>query len=312
MKVFNCIDDIYPDIATVVSTGTFDGVHLGHKTILNELLSISQQKDLQSVVVTFHPHPRIVLGKDAQKLLLLTSLDEKISILEELGVDNVIVIPFDKEFASMPYENYVKDFLVGKLGAKHVVLGFNHHFGDKRTGNHETLMSLGKHYGYDVIEVSPQGVDEIIISSTRIRQLLIESNLDLANKLLGYHYIVSGTVIHGHHLGAKLGFPTANLSIKESFKLLPAVGVYAVTVKVDNRNYKGMCSIGHNPTFGQRALSVEANIFDFNEDIYGQEISVGFVSFLRQERKFNNVEALVRQLNIDKEESIIKLAHIHV
>jgi riboflavin kinase/FMN adenylyltransferase len=298
-------------MATVVSTGTFDGVHLGHKTIINQMTEIAVKENLQSVVITFDPHPRIVLKKDEQNLKLLTTLEEKLAIFESLGVDNVFVIQFTKEFAATPYEVYIKEFLSETLGAIHIVLGFNHQFGQKRSGNHDTLIALGKNYGYDVSEVSPQEYAGMVVSSTKIRQLLDEQNLDLANKLLGYYYSVSGIVIHGRHVGASIGYPTANIKIADPYKQLPAVGVYAVNIHIGKETYRGMCSIGYNPTFGIMNLSVEVNIFDFAEDIYDKEIRLGFISFLRPEIKFENIDALVQQLKKDKENSLLKLKEYH-
>ncbi len=311
LRVIKDISELPHGMVSVVSTGTFDGVHLGHKTIINAMTEIAASQNLSSVAITFDPHPRIVLGKDENKLKLLTTLDEKIAIFESLGVDNVFVIQFTKEFAATPYEQYVKDFLVNRLGAKHIVLGFNHHFGQKRSGNHDTLIALGKNYGYEVTEVSPQGFEGQVVSSTKIRQLLDEQNLDLANKLLSYHYAVTGTVVRGRNVGTSLGYPTANIKINDPYKQIPAVGVYAVTVQIEKYIYKGMCSIGYNPTFGEMDLSVEVNIFDFADDIYGREIKLGFVSFLRPELKFDNIELLVQQLKTDKETSMVKLNNIH-
>ncbi len=291
----------------MVSTGTFDGIHLGHKTIIKEMCGIARKHHLQSVAITFHPHPRIVLGKDVDKLKLLTTLDEKIAIFQEMCVDNLFVIPFTKEFAATPYDRYVKDFLLGSLGAKHIVLGFNHHFGQKRSGNHDTLLNLGITYGYQVTEVLPKDFDGLVVSSTRIRQLLDQQNVDLANKLLGYHFPVTGTVVHGRHLGRELGYPTANIVVDEPYKQIPAAGVYAVNVIIEEQTYKGMCSIGYNPTFGENKLTIEANIFNFNNDIYGQTIKLAFVSFLRSEIKFPNVEALLQQLHEDKKVSMLRL-----
>jgi riboflavin kinase / FMN adenylyltransferase len=311
LRVFKDIRDIPSGMVSVVSTGTFDGVHLGHKTIVNEMTIIAVKQKLESVVITFDPHPRIVLGNDENKLKLLTLLDEKLEVFNSLGVDNVFVIPFTKEFAATPYEVYIKEYLSGKLGAKHIVLGFNHHFGQKRSGNHDTLISLGRTYGYAVSEVSPQEFDGEVVSSTRIRQLLDEKNLDLANQLLGYHYNLKGTVVHGRNVGASIGYPTANIKTKDPYKQLPAVGVYAVLVNIDNTGFKGMCSIGYNPTFGIMDLSVEVNIFDFADNIYGKDIRIEFISFLRPEFQFDGVESLVHQLGLDKETTLTRLKNIN-
>jgi riboflavin kinase / FMN adenylyltransferase len=248
-----------------------------------------------------------VLSKDENKLKLLTTLEEKIAIFESLGVDNVYVIPFTIDFAATPYEQYIRDFLIGKLGAKHIVLGFNHQFGQQRSGNHDTLLSLGRQYDYAVTEISPQEAEDLVVSSTRIRQMLEQRELDLANKLLGYPYMLTGNVVHGRKVGKSLGFPTANLMINDAYKLIPAVGVYAVTVQIDNDIHFGMCSIGFNPTFGTMGMNVEVNIFDFEADIYGKEIRLGFVSYLRPEIKFDSAEALAKQMNKDKENSLLKL-----
>jgi riboflavin kinase/FMN adenylyltransferase len=311
LRVFHEISDIPSGLISVVSTGTFDGVHLGHKSIIKEMTDIAKDQGLQSVVITFDPHPRIVLGKDESNLKLLSTLDEKISMFESLGVDNVFVVNFTKEFAATPYEQYIKDFLVGKLGARHIVLGFNHHFGQKRSGNHDTLVALGADYGYAVTEVSPKGYEGLVVSSTRIRQLLEEKNLALANNFLGYSYGLTGVVVHGRQVGATIGYPTANVNISDPYKQLPAVGVYAVMVGVKGKRFKGMCSVGHNPTFGVMDLSVEVNIFDFDEDIYGSDIRLEFVTFLRSEIKFAAVDELVKQLALDKENSLSSLKDIH-
>ncbi len=307
MKVLRNSNEIPADIRSVVSTGTFDGVHKGHQAIIKKMITIAKQHQLQSVIVTFEPHPRVALGKDDNKLKLLTTLDEKLSIFERSGIDYVFVIDFTPEFAATPYESYVKDFLVGQLKAKFIVLGFNHHFGNKRSGNHDTLIKMGAEYGYQVEEVNEQTEKGVASSSTKIRALLDNHFVEEANSLLSYHYSISGEVVEGKKIGNTIGFPTANVKIGDCLKQIPANGVYAVNVEVENRLYKGMCNIGLNPTFENRSLSIEVNIFDFERNIYGKYIKITFESFIRDEIKFKSVDELVLQLNRDKQTVLKKL-----
>ena len=291
----------------MVSTGTFDGIHKGHRSIIKRMTDIAHEHHLQSVIVTFEPHPRIALAMDDFKLKLLTTLDEKVTIFEQLGIDNVFVVNFTKEFAAIPYEVYVKNFLAASLHCKYVVMGFNHHFGNKRSGNHETLLELGKLHGYQVEEISGQSENNIVASSTKIRHLIENHTIEEANAMLTYHYSMTGEVVEGRMIGRTIGFPTANIKIADSLKLIPGIGVYAVKVQVDDVVYKGMCNIGYNPTFANPNLSVEVNIFDFDQDIYGQNIKVIFENYIRSEVKFDNVQELIRQLGRDKELVLKKL-----
>ena len=307
MKIFRNTKEIPKKFSSVVSTGTFDGIHKGHRSILNRMTTIAKEQGLQSVVITFEPHPRIALAMDDFKLKLLTTLDEKLLIFEQLGIDNVFVVDFTKEFAATPYEVYVKDFLAKALHCKYVVMGFNHHFGNKRSGNHETLLEMGKMYGYQVEEIAGQSENNIVASSTKIRHLIENHAIEEANAMLTYHYSITGEVVEGRRIGRTIGFPTANIKMGDSLKLIPGNGVYGVKVEVDGTIYNGMCNIGYNPTFANPTLSVEVNIFDFDRDIYGQTIKVIFENYIRSEVKFDSVPELIHQLNRDKEMVLKKL-----
>ncbi|MEI6122492.1 MAG: bifunctional riboflavin kinase/FAD synthetase [Bacteroidota bacterium] len=300
MNIFRNCNEIPTDFNSVVSTGTFDGVHKGHRAIIKRVNEIAEQHKLKSVIVTFEPHPRVALGNEGTHLKLLTTLDEKLAIFEELGIDIVFVIDFTSEFAAMPYEVYVKDFLVKELKAKYVVLGFNHHFGNHRSGNHDTLFKSGEVYGFQVEEVSEQTEGNIVPSSTKIRLLLEHNHVEEANILLSYNYSLVGKVVEGNQIGKQIGFPTANLKVADVLKQIPANGVYAVQIVVDNELFEGMCNIGNNPTFVNRPRSIEVHIFGFDRTIYGKNIKLVFKYFVRNEKKFTGVKELTKQLARDK------------
>ena len=304
LKVFRSIDEVSNISASVVSTGTFDGVHFGHKAIIERMKEISKKENLQSVVITFDPHPRIALNKDVAKLSLLNTLDEKLLLFEALGIDATVVIPFTAEFAATPYTAYVSRFLVERLHARNVVLGYNHHFGEARSGNYQALADLGAIHHYEVTEVEPQLCEGHSVSSSYIRNIINDGDLELASKLLGYDYFVTGEVVHGNHRGTSLGFPTANISVTDPFKMIPPNGVYAVKFKLNGNVYAGMCSVGTNPTFNDGKQSIEVNIFDFSEMIYGKRVEVSFCKFLRPEEKYASVENLIAQLHSDKDNTL--------
>ncbi|MEI6764229.1 MAG: bifunctional riboflavin kinase/FAD synthetase [Bacteroidota bacterium] len=292
---------------TIATTGTFDGVHAGHRAIIRRMTEIAKRENSKSVIVTFDPHPRQVLDPGNKDLKFITSLSEKKELIAALGVDCMLILPFTREFSAMPYDVFVKSILVEKLKTQKMVVGYDHNFGNRRTGNYQLLFELGARLGFDVEEVQPQLVNGIAVSSTKIRAALALGDIATANRYLGYNFMFSGSVIHGNHMGNKIGYPTANVFPNEADKLIPANGVYAVRIKYNQQWLDGMCNIGVKPTFGIHERGVEVNIFDFNSDIYGENVSVHFVSRLRDELKFADVSELTAQLGKDKIETILKL-----
>ncbi len=280
--------------------GTFDGVHIGHQAIISKMTEIATAKKLKSVVLTFDPHPRYTLKKDDNKLKLLLTNEEKLRRFEKMGVDIIVIISFTVEFSKTPYETFIKKYLVDSLGMKCLVIGFDHRFGENRTGNHQTLIDLSRKYSYAVIEKTALTENDDVISSTKIRGLLDSGQIEKANRYLGYAFPINGTVVEGNKTGNKLGFPTANIIIDNPSKQIPARGVYAVKVLIENKIYNGMCNIGNKPTFENQPLTIETNIFDFGKNIYHKKISVFFISFIRNELKFENTQLLQTQLEKDK------------
>jgi len=300
VKIFTNIHDFPSQVATVVSVGTFDGLHKGHQAIINRLTAIAHENNLASVIVTFDPHPRYALHKDTEKLKLLFTTEEKMEQLASYGVDYACIINFTKEFSQIAYEDFIKYYLVDIFGANHIVIGFDHHFGENRSGNHQTLLALKDKYGYKVDEIKALYENNIEISSTKIRALILDGNIDQANALLGYKYSLSGTVVSGTQKGRELGYPTVNLLVGGAGKLVPAQGVYFVRVEIDGNYYYGMCNIGVKPTFGKQEQTIETHILDFDKEIYGKKIKISFHSFIRQEQKFENIGLLKTQLDRDK------------
>jgi riboflavin kinase/FMN adenylyltransferase len=303
--VLSQIDTEYPKPferkASAVTIGTYDGVHLGHRAIISTLVSDAKARGLRSVVITFEPHPRIVLGKaNGTPIFLLSTLDEKLRVLESLGVDCVIVIHFTKEFSETPAETFVEDVLVGKIGLAEIVIGYDHMFGKNRGGSFETLVRLAEKHHFTVRQIPEQKVDEHHLSSTAIRRFLESGEIENANKLLGAPYQLSAVVIEGDRRGRTIGFPTANL-LPPPTKLIPKIGVYAVEVEVDEKRYRAMMNIGTRPTVqAKSALTLEVHLLDFNGDLYGKELTVRFLARLRDEQKFSSLDALKAQLERDK------------
>jgi len=293
-------------IAPVVTLGIFDGVHRGHRTLLSKLVARAKGSGGESVVITFSPHPRQVLGHDRNRLSLLTTLDEKTSLLEKEGIDHMIVLEFSKQFSKISACDFVKDILVDKIKTRHLLLGYNHHFGRKGEGNFKTIIQCSESFDFKVEQVQGLKTEEGAISSSIIREALSDGNLDIANRLLGYSYSLSGIVIAGRKIGRAIGFPTANIKVEDPEKLIPAKGVYAVEVIIDDLEFKGMLSIGTNPTVNtdSTATSIEVYIIDFDRDIYGQRIIVRLRKRLRDEIKFDGREALASQMELDKQITI--------
>lgn len=305
MKVYHSLEEFNSVENAVVTTGTFDGVHLGHLEILSRLINVAKETNGESVLVTFHPHPRIVLFPDDQSLRLIQTQAQKIELLDKFGLDHLIIVPFTVEFSRMNATEYVRDVLVNRIGLKKLVIGYDHHFGRNREGNLDQLEELSQVYNFEVEEIPAQILNDVNISSTKIRNALHEGKVEVANKYLGYSYQLSGTVIEGDNRGEGLGFPTANLQIDDKLKLIPKLGVYAVDVEFDGQTERGMMNIGYRPTFyNDEEVSLEVHIIDYSGNLYGKVIKVHFIQYLRDEKKFNDVEELVSQLKEDKIRSL--------
>lgn len=285
---------------TIVTIGTFDGVHLGHQKILNRLNELKQQTGLKTVVLTFEPHPRKVLFPEQKDLKLLTLVDEKLELLDTYGVDVAVVYPFTKQFSQLDAEFYIKDILLKQLNVKHLVIGYDHKFGSNRSGDINTLKKYAPDNNFTVEEISAKDIDHIAISSSKIRKAIEDGNLDLASEFLGHSFLLSAKVVKGKQLGRTIGYPTANLKT-ENEKIIPKTGVYFVEVFVDGQHYYGMMNIGTNPTTDtDNAIKLEVNIFNFNEDIYSKVIRVNFLKRLRDEKKFANLKELTDAIGDDE------------
>lgn len=304
MRIFNSIGSFVPGKPAVVTTGTFDGVHLGHRKIIDRLNQLANDIGGQSVLITFHPHPRQVLFPDDHGLSLLSPGNEKLELLEKAGIQNVIVHPFTKAFSRMSSLEYVRDCLVNKVGVKKLVIGYDHHFGRNREGTFDDLREYGTLYGFDVEEIPAQDVDHINVSSTKIRKALESGDIDTATSFLNYPYFIQGNVVEGRKLGRKLGYPTANLELDDPLKLVPANGIYAVRVEWEKKRFNGMLSIGNNPTIDDGLeRSIEVHLFDMSENIYGEHLRVYFYKHLREEKKFDDLSALAGQIKQDELEA---------
>lgn len=309
MNIFHSINEFHSDKKTIVTLGTFDGVHLGHAAILKKLTQNTQNGTFESTVLTFFPHPRMVLqGKSDLKLL--NTINEKIELLEKIGIDNLIIHPFDEKFAELNAEAFVSTILVDQLRVQKIIIGYDHRFGKNRTANIDDLISFGTQYGFEVEQISAQEIDEISISSTKIRTALEEGDIQLANEYLGYRYFLSGTVVKGKQLGRTIGFPTANISLEEDYKLVPQNGVYVVRTEIDGKTIFGMMNIGFNPTVQGKKKTIEVHLFNFDSDIYNCKIQVSILQRIRSEKKFESVEVLKDQLKKDKTFSLDYLNQI--
>ncbi len=322
MKVYHHINEFQKLEKAVVTIGTFDGVHLGHRKIIARVKEEADKIHGETVVLTFFPHPRMILHPEDQDLKLITTMPEKAELLEGLGIDHLIITPFTRDFSNLSPEDYIRQVLVDKIGISKIVVGYDHRFGKDRSGGLTELLKYSAVHGYNVIEIPEQDISEITISSTLIRKSLLEGDVETANKFLGYQFPLKGKVIKGDQIGRKLGYPTANLFIEESYKLIPSDGIYAVDVLIteDSKNknqeitnpfiientplktstYKGMAYIGHRPTINGMSQNIEVNIFDFDGDIYHRHIQLVFHSFVRHDIKFENLDQLIMQLGKDK------------
>ncbi len=300
MKHFTSIQNFhFQTKKNIITIGTFDGVHLGHKSILEKLKHATQNNQYESLVLTFFPHPRMVLQQDSS-IKLLNTIDEKATLLEKYGIDNLIIHPFDEAFSNLTAEEFVKDILVDKLNIHKIIIGYDHRFGKNRTADINDLITFGKKYSFEVEQINAHEIDEIAISSTKIRKALLDGNIKLANQYLGYPYFISGIVVEGKKIGRTIGFPTANIQINENYKLLPKNGVYVVSSEIDNVLYFGMMNIGKNPTIGENDQSIEVHFFNLNEDIYNKNLQILILEHIREEQKFNSLSELQAQLDKDK------------
>lgn len=303
MKIFHSINEFHSDKKTILTLGTFDGVHIGHAAILKKLTQNTADGKFESAVLTFFPHPRMVLqGKSDLKLL--NTINEKIDLLEKIGIENLIIHPFDANFSQLSAEEFVKTVLVDQLHIQKIIIGYDHRFGKNRTANIDDLTAFGLKYGFEVEQISAQEINDISISSTKIRTALEDGEINLANEYLGYSYFLSGNVVKGKQLGRSIGFPTANIELEEEYKLVPKNGVYIVTAEIDGKSVYGMMNIGFNPTVQGEKRTIEVHFFDFDLDIYDRHIRVAILQRIRSEEKFESVEFLKIQLGKDKDFSI--------
>ncbi len=300
MRIYHDIEECRNIPSPVVTTGTFDGVHLGHQAIFRVMGEVAAETGGETVVVTFHPHPRLVIHPDSKDLKFINTQKKKIRLMESFGIQHLVIIPFTREFSNTPSSDFVKKYLVDKIGVKNLIIGHDHHFGKDRQGSFGELMGLSKIYGFEVREIAEQQVDGTTVSSTKIRNALMEGNVRLANKLLGYQYSISGKVVLGNKIGRTIGFPTANIDLEDRYKLISANGVYACKTRVSERIYKGMGNIGYRPTVNSGGLTIEVHIFEFDRDIYGEEIEIFFLDRIRDEKRFDSLHELRDQLISDK------------
>ncbi len=324
MQVHRDIENLPVFRNAVVTIGTFDGVHVGHRQIINKLKVEALKLTGESVIITFHPHPRKIISSAILGVRLINTLEEKIEVLSGLGVDHLVIVPFTDAFANQPAEDYVRNFLFEKFHPDTIIIGYDHRFGRERLGDYKLLEKMASQYGFKIKEIPKHILDEIAISSTNIREAILHTDIEMANKLLGYTFFFEGEVVHGNKLGRQLGYPTANLKINDPEKLTPGDGIYAVYAEVDRQwsmgngqnsdsispftidhsRYKGMMSIGFRPTVDGKKRVIEVNVFDFDKEIYGKTIRVYVKKFLRAEVKFNTLEDLVKQIDQDKIESL--------
>ncbi|MBD3750352.1 MAG: bifunctional riboflavin kinase/FAD synthetase [Sphingobacteriales bacterium] len=328
MQIYHHINDFKPLENAVVTIGTFDGVHLGHQKIIHKLVEKAKMLNGESVILTFFPHPRMILNPADHQLKMINTMAEKANLLNDLGVDHLIITPFTRDFSNQTAEEYIREVLIKQIGMKAMVIGYDHRFGKDRSGNLSDLLHFGERYCYEVDEIPEQDIDDLAVSSTRIRNALAVGNVDAAHELMGHPYALTGKVIRGDQIGRTLGYPTANLFVEEGYKLIPSDGIYAVTVEIQeskNKNqeiqnpfdpiysklltsnsklYHGMAYIGHRPTINGMSQNIEVNIFDFTKDIYHQTLKMVFLHFIRHDVKFEGLEKLKEQLAIDKQSTL--------
>jgi riboflavin kinase/FMN adenylyltransferase len=331
MKIYHHINDFKKLPKAVVTIGTFDGVHLGHQKIIEKLKEVANDTNAEVVILSFFPHPRMILNPEDQNLKLINTMSEKALLLEKFGVDHLIITPFNRDFSNLSPQQYIKDILIDKIGTKKIIIGYDHHFGKDRCGNLMELQKYATQYKYEVIEIPEQDIDNIAVSSTKIRNAIENSDVDTANLFMGHPFTLNGKVIRGDQIGRTMGYPTANIFVEENYKLIPSDGIYAVRINIASSNIKnknqeisnpfepnhiifyhsdveedkintflGMAYIGHRPTINGMSQNIEVNIFDFDMDIYYQTIQIDFLHFIRHDVKFDGLKTLTEQLGKDK------------
>ncbi|MES2278799.1 MAG: bifunctional riboflavin kinase/FAD synthetase [Bacteroidota bacterium] len=308
MKIYHHIDEFKAISGAVVTIGTFDGVHQGHRKIIANIIELAKASGGESVILTFFPHPRMILHPEDQSIKLITTIAEKADLLEELGVDHLIITPFSRDFSNQSPQEYIENVLVKQIGTKKIVIGYDHRFGKDRSGGLEDLQKLGPVYGFEVMEIPEQDINEVAVSSTRIRNALLESDIATANTFLGYPFFMTGKVIRGDQIGRQIGYPTANIQPLETYKLIPGDGIFAVTLDIDGEACQGMAYIGQRPTVNGITRNIEVNIFDFDREIYNQNIRMQFLHYIRGDVKFDGLDALKVQLAQDKVDVLAALA----
>jgi len=287
----------------VVTIGTFDGVHIGHQKIIEQVVASAKKLNQKSVLLTFFPHPRMVLQKDAT-IEMINTIDEKANLLAKTGLDYLVVHPFSLAFSRLTALDFVKDILIHQLNTSKLIIGYDHHFGKNREGNIEQLTEYSNLYDFEVEEIPVQDINDVSVSSTKIRKALSEKNIKTANKYLGYNFMLNGKVVNGKQLGGKIGYPTANINIEEDYKLIPKTGVYVVKSSIHNVLVFGMMNIGFRPTVNGKHQTIEVHFFDFNVNLYGQNLTIEILYFLRDEEKFSSIETLISQLETDKSNAL--------
>ena len=303
MKVFSSISEFNSTKKTIVTIGTFDGVHIGHQKIIEKLIQGTNNAACESLILTFFPHPRMVLN-GSSSIQLLNTITEKSSLLEKMGIDNLVIHPFDKEFSNLSAEEFAKTILIDAFNIHKIIIGYDHRFGKNRAANIDDLIGFGKKYGFEVEEISAQEIDSVSVSSTKIRAAISNGNIAVANEFLGYDYSLSGKIIKGKQLGRTIGFPTANIEIEENYKLIPMNGVYIVKSHLQEKTVFGIMNIGLNPTVNGENLSIEVHFLDFDGDLYDTEIGVSVIQRIRDEKKFTSIDLLKSQIQEDKNYAI--------
>lgn len=304
MKIYNHFSEFKKLNNAVATIGTFDGVHYGHQKIIKRLCELAKSTGGESVILTFFPHPRLIIDPENQDLKMINTINEKAKILDSLGVDHLIITPFTRDFSNLTPAEYIQNILVDTIGIKHLIVGYDHRFGKDRKGGLQDLEAFSKNFNYKIEQIPEQDINDVAVSSTKIRTALLDGDVALAANYLGYNFSLYGRVIKGDKIGRTIGFPTANIFVEETYKLIPSDGIYAVTVELNNQVFKGMAYIGQRPTINGMTRNIEVNIFDFNQEIYGQDITMTFLEFLRHDVKFTGLEALKEQLQKDKEATL--------
>ncbi|MFZ4263706.1 bifunctional riboflavin kinase/FAD synthetase [Sphingobacterium sp. HJSM2_6] len=318
MKIYRNLEEFQALDFAIVTIGTFDGVHVGHQKILHKLVELAKHNTGETVLLTFYPHPRLIINPDDDSLRLINDIDEKVERLALAGIDHLIITPFTRDFSNQTPEDYISNVLVNKIGCKKIVIGYDHHFGKDRKGTIKDLIHNSEIFDYSVEEIPEQDIEHVAVSSTRIRESLIKGDIDTANKYLGYSFELTGTVIRGDQIGREIGFPTANIHVHESHKLIPAYGIYAVEVEIyprtadiktgeyfqpiPERIAQGMCYIGTRPTIDGMNRKIEVNLLDFNDDLYTKTIRIKFLKFIRHDQWFESLELMREQIALDEVE----------